>query len=132
MNYLEWNLDPEDEADLDDPMGYIKIVGDEGIIIEDYTNLDNFFEAFVEGIERIKTEDVVRADIIVEPNDLIFSCKNNFLRIEYGSQKTIILNKYQFIEEVKTAVAKLIELLDELADRAKQERRELFKLRSFL
>lgn len=132
MNYLEWNLDPEDEADLDDPMGYIKIVGDEGIIIEDYTNLDNFFEAFVEGIERIKIEDVVRADIIVEPNDLIFSCKNNFLRIEYGSQKTIILNKYQFIEEVKTAVAKLIELLDELADRAKQERRELFKLRSFL
>lgn len=132
MNYLEWNLDPEDEADLDDPMGYIKIVGDEGIIIEDYTNLDNFFEAFVEGIERIKIEDVVKIDPIVEPNDLIFSSKNNFLRIEYGSQKTIILNKYQFIEEVKTAVAKLIELLDELADRAKQERRELFKLRSFL
>lgn len=132
MNYLEWNLDPEDEADLDDPMGYIKIVGDEGIIIEDYTNLDNFFEAFVEGIERIKTEDVVKIDPIVEPNDLIFSSKNNFLRIEYGSQKTIILNKYQFIEEVKTAVAKLIEILDEFADRAKQERRELFKLRSFL
>jgi hypothetical protein len=132
MHYIEWNLNAEDEVDLDDPMGYIKILGDEGIIIEDYTNLDNFFEAFVEGIERMKTEDVVRADPIVEPNDLIFSCKNNLLKIEYGSQKTIILNKSQFVDEVKIAVAKLIEILDEFANRTKQERRKLFKLRSFL
>ncbi len=131
MNYLEWNLHRSDKADLYDPIGNIQISGDEGIIIKDYIYLDNFFEAFVEGVERMKTEDVVRADTIVEPNDLIFSCKNNLLEIEYGSQKTIILNKYQFIEEVKTAVIKLIEKLDEFADSAKQ-RRELVKLRGFL
>ena len=132
MNYLEWNIYRSEEADLDDPIGYMKISGDEGIIIEDYTYLDSFFEAFAEGIEGMKTEDVVRADPIVEPHDIIFSRKNNLLEIEYGSQKTIILNKSQFIEEVKIAVIKLIEILDEFADSAKQQRRELVKLRGFL
>jgi hypothetical protein len=32
--YLEWNLDMEEGADLYDPVGNIKILGDEGIIGE--------------------------------------------------------------------------------------------------
>ena len=86
----------------------------------------------VEGVERIQIEDVVRADPIVEPNDIIFSRKDNLLEIEYGTQKVIILNQHQFTEEVKIAVTELIKILDEFADSSKQQRRELFKLRSFL
>ena len=131
MSYLEWNILIEEEPDLYDPIGYIKITGNEGIIIEDYTYLDNFFAAFVEGVERIQIEDVVRADPIVEPNDIIFSRKDNLLEIEYGTQKTIIFNQHQFTEEVKMAVAKLIKILDEFADSTKQRRREFLKLRGF-
>lgn len=132
MNYIQQNVYPEEEADLDDPIGYIKITGDEEIIIEDYTYIDSFFAAFADGIEQMKTEDVVRADPIVEPNDIIFRCNGNSLEIEYGNQKAIIFNKSQFVEEVKIAVAKLIEILDEFADSAKQKKRQLIKLRSFL
>ncbi|WP_038296475.1 hypothetical protein, partial [[Scytonema hofmanni] UTEX B 1581] len=127
MNYLEWNLDMEEGANLYDPVGNIKISGDEGIITEEYTYIDAFFEAFVEGVERMKVEDIVRVDPLVEPNDIIFSQKNSLLEIKYGSQKAIIFNKSQFLEEVKNAVTKLIEILDEFADSTKQERREMFR-----
>ena len=39
MNYLEWNIYIEEEPDLYDLIGYIKITGDEGIIIEGYTSI---------------------------------------------------------------------------------------------
>lgn len=60
INYLEWNLDIKEGADLYDPIGYITISGDQGIITEEYTYLDAFFEAFVDGVERIEIENVVR------------------------------------------------------------------------
>jgi hypothetical protein len=132
MNYLEWNLEIEEGADLYDPVGNIKISGDEGIIKEDYTYLDAFFEALADGVKGIEIDDFIMVDPLVEPNNIIFAITNNLLEIKYGSQKAIILNKSQFIEEVKNAVSKLIEILDKFADSTKQKRREILKLRSFL
>ncbi len=132
MNYLEWNLDMQEGADLYDPIGNVKISGDKGIITEGYTYLDAFFEALAEGVERMKIEDVVRVDPLVEPNDIIFYRKDSLLEIRYGSQEAIIFNKSQFIEEVKNAVTKLIGILDEFANITKQDRREILKLRSFV
>lgn len=132
MNYLEWNLDLEEGADLYDPVGNIKILGDEGIFEERYTYLDAFFEVFVEGAECMKIENVIKVDPLVEPNDILFSCKGSILKIEYGTQRAIIFNCYQFLEEVQKAVAKLGEILDEFADNSKQQKRKLIRLRGFL
>ena len=47
VNYLEWNLEPldiEESVDLYDPMGSIRIDGDEGFVEEEYTNLDTFLK----------------------------------------------------------------------------------------
>ena len=130
--YLEWNLDMEEGADLYDPVGNIKILGDEGIIGEEYTYLDAFFEAFVEGVERMEVEDVVKVDPLVEPNDIVFICKGSLIEIEYGFQKAIIFNKFQFLAELQNAVAKFLERLDEFANNSKQQNRKLTKLRNFL
>lgn len=132
MNYLEWNLDMEEGADLYDPVGNLKILGDEGIIEEKYTYLDAFFEAFVEGVQHMEAEDVVSVDPLVEPNDIVFTCKSSVIKIEYGVQQAIIFNKFRFLEELQKAVAKLLETLDEFADNSKQQKRKLTKLRSFL
>ena len=99
MRYIEWNLDIEEEANLYDPIGNIKICGDEGDITEEYTYLDAFFEAFVEGVELMKVEDIVRVDPLIESNDIIFCSNGNLLKIQYGNQQTTILNKPQFIKE---------------------------------
>ncbi|MEI6331353.1 MAG: hypothetical protein WCP16_19075 [Pseudanabaena sp. ELA645] len=131
MRYIEWNLDIEEGANLYDPIGNMKISGDEGDLAEEYTYLDAFFEAFVEGIERMKLEDVVRVDPLIESNDIVFYCKGSLLKIQYGTQQTTILNKLQFIEEIQKAVIDLVKILDEFAEKSKQPKRSLIKLRAF-
>lgn len=132
MSYLDWNLDMEEEANLYDPIGNLKIIGDKGTIVEDYTYLDAFFEAFAKGIERLKVEDVVIVDPLIEPNDIIFHRKNNLLEIEYGNQKTVIFNELEFTEEFKNAVIKLIGILDEFAVAEKKQSLKLTILRNFV
>jgi hypothetical protein len=131
MRYIEWNLDIEEEANLYDPIGNMKICGDEGDITEEYTYLDAFFEAFVEGIELMTVEGIVRVDPLIESNYIIFCSKGNLLKIQYGNQQTTILNKLQFIKEVQTVVIDLVKILDEFAERGKQPKRALIKLRTF-
>lgn len=77
-------------------------------------------------------EDVVSVDPLVEPNDILLTCKSSIMKIEYGVQQAIIFKKFRFLEELQKAVAKLLETLDEFADNSKQQKRKLTKLRSFL
>ena len=132
MSYLEWNLDTEEDLDLNDLMGNIKILGDEGIIEEEYTNLDNFFEAFIEGIKHMDIEGVVNIDPIVEPNDIVFNFNGDTIEMKYGIQTAIILNKVQFLEDLQNAVAKFLQELDTLASNSNQQNKKLTKLRNFL
>jgi uncharacterized protein (UPF0305 family) len=133
MKYLEWNLDDMTEnTDLYDPFGNLSIRGDTGIIEENDTYIDAFFEAFVEGIERMKQQNIVTVDPLVEPNDIVFNHENNTLTIEYGNQKAIIYDKLQFIKEVQESVNRLVTILDNFADSSKQKKRELIKLRNFI
>jgi hypothetical protein len=132
MSYLEWNLDTEEDLDLNDLMGNIKILGDEGVIEEEYTNLDNFFEAFIEGINQMDIEGVVSIDPIVEPNDIIFKFNGNTIKMKYGIQTTIILNKAQFLEDLQNAVAKFLQELDTFSSTSNQQNKKFTKLRNFL
>lgn len=132
MNYLQWDLDIEEGIDIFDPLGNLKIIGDEGNIIEDSTYLDAFFEALVEAAQKIKTQTNISVDPIVEPNNLEFNCKKNTIKINYGQQQATIFDKNKFIKDVREAVSELIKILDEQSQQTKQAKRELIKLRNFI
>jgi TATA-box binding protein (TBP) (component of TFIID and TFIIIB) len=132
MNYLQWDLDIEESIDIFDPLGNLKIIGDEGKIIEDSTYLDAFFEALVEAAQKIKTETNISVDPIVEPNNLEFNCQKNTIKINYGQQQAIIFDKNKFIKDVGEAVSELLKILDEQSQQTKQPKRELIKLRNFI
>ncbi len=132
MNYLQWDLDIEEGIDIVDPLGNLKIIGDEGNIVEDGTYLDAFFEALVEAAQKIKTETNISVDPIVEPNNLEFNCQKNTIKINYGQQQAIIFDKNKFIKDVGEAVSELLKILDEQSQQTKQAKRELIKLRNFI
>lgn len=131
MNYLQWNLDIEEGIDIFDPLGNLKIIGDEGNIVEDSTYLDAFFEALVEAAQKIKTKTNISVDPIVEPNNLEFNCQKNTIKIHYGQQQAIIFDKDKFIRDVGEAVSELLKILDEQSQQTKQPKRKLIKLRNF-
>ena len=132
MNYLQWDLDIEEGIDIVDPLGNLKIIGDEGNIVEDGTYLDAFFEALVEAAQKIKTETNISVDPIVEPNNLEFNCQKNTIKINYGQQQAIIFDKNKFIKDVGEAVSELLKILDEQSQQTKQPKRKLIKLRNFI
>lgn len=132
MNYLQWDLDIEEGIDIVDPLGNLKIIGDEGNIVEDSTYLDAFFEALVEAAQKIKTETNISVDPIVEPNNLEFDCQKDTIKINYGQQQAIIFDKNKFIKDVGEAVSELLKILDEQSQQTKQPKRKLIKLRNFI
>ena len=132
MSYLKWDLDTENGIDVIDPMGDLYIIGDEGQIVEKFTNLDIFFEALVEAAQSIRIGKSIIVDPIVEPNDLHFNYHNDTLEITYGQQKTTIINADRFIEDIREAVNKLLEILDKQSKLEKQPRRKLTILREYL
>ena len=132
MNYLQWNLDIEEGIDIFDPLGNLKIIGDEGEIIENSTYLDAFFEALVEAVQKIKTETNISVDPIVEPNNLEFNCQKDTIKIDYGQQQATIFDKDKFIKDIREAVSELLKILDERSQQTKQPKRKLIKLRNFL
>ena len=131
MSYLQWELDTEDGLDAHDPLGNISIIGDEGKLEEKCTYIDAFLEALVEGVEQMEVGKTINIDPLVEPNDLEFDCTSNVLKINYGNQQVTISNPWQFAEDVQKVIEELIEVLDELADKANQSKRKLFKLRQY-
>ena len=132
MNYLKWNLDTEEDIDPYDPLGNIEILGDEGKLTEEYTYLDAFFEALIEAVKYIEVGKSISIDPMVEPNNLQFDCEKEALKIIYGQQQAIILNKDQFIDDVQKAVKNLLKILDRQSELAKQQKPKLIKLRSYL
>ena len=79
----------------------------------------------------MEADKTINIDPLVEPNDIEFDCTSNVLKINYGNQQVTISNPWQFAEDVQKAVEELIEVLDELADKANQSKRKLFKLRQY-
>jgi hypothetical protein len=132
MTYIKCTLDRDEDANLYDPIGNISIVGDEGIIEEKYTYLDAFLEAFIAGIEFANTEDTISIDPLVESNDIVFNFKDNTIKLSYGTQNTTILDKTQFIEELKNTVTNFLKELDEFASVSSQPIRKLTKLRRYV
>jgi hypothetical protein len=126
------DLDRDEDANLFDPIGNILILGDEGIIEEKYTYLDAFLEAFVAGIESSSTENIIKVDPLVEPDDIIFKFKDNTIKLSYGTQSTTILDKTQFVEELKNTVTNFLQELDEFAGASSQPIRKLTKLRRYV
>ena len=132
MNYLKWNLDTEEGIDVYDPLGDIKIFGDEGEIVEESTYLDAFFEALVEAAQNIEIGKSISVDPIVEPNNLEFDCQRDFLKVTYGQQQAILFQRNQFVKEVQKAVEELLKILDKQSEIAKQQKPKLVKLRNYL
>ena len=131
MNYLEWNLDTEEGIDVYDPLGDLKILGDEGKIVEESTYLDAFFEALVEAVQNIEIGKSISVDPIVEPNNLEFDCQRDFLKVIYGQQQAILFQKNQFVKEVHEAVEELLKILDKQSEIAKQQKPKLVKLQNY-
>ena len=132
MNYLEWNLDTEEGIDVYDPLGDIKILGDEGKIVEESTYLDAFFEALIEAVQNIEIGKSISVDPIVEPNNIEFDCQKDFLKVTYGQQQAVLFQRNQFVKEVQEAVEELLKILDKQSKIAKQQKPKLVKLRNYL
>jgi hypothetical protein len=132
MSYLKWNLDTEEELDAYDPLGEIAIIGNQGKLEEKCTYLDAFFEALVQGIQRIKKGEVIEIDPLVEPDDIIFDYTGENLIISYGKQQTTIFDEDQLIKNLQEAVKNLLERLDNAAINAKEKTPKLLALREFL
>jgi hypothetical protein len=131
MSYLHWELDLEDGFDAIDPLGMITIIGDEGRIIEECTNLDTFCEALVSGVQGIQVGQTLRVDPL-EADDIVFTCSTEYLEILYGSQAARILDRPKFVADLRETVVHLVTLIDEFSLKAGQEQRKLENLRTFL
>ena len=132
MSYLKWNLDGKDNIDVADPMGDIHIIGDEGEIVEKYTNIDTFFEVLVEATKSIKIGKSVVIDPQIEPYEFHFDFQDRMLTINYGRQQTLIRNREQFLNDIQQAVEELLTILDRRSQIDNQPKKELTKLRNYL
>jgi len=132
MSYITWELDVEDGLDAYDPLGRIVILGDEGKVEEESTYLDAFFEALIEGTQRIEIGKTITVDPLVEPNDIIFQLTSGKLTISYCSFAATILDKVKFSDDLRQAIDKLVNELDGLTFQKGQEKRKLAKLRNYL
>lgn len=130
--YIEWELDIEDELDAYDALGKIVFLGNEGKIEDDCTYLDSFFEALALGFPQIEVGKTIVIDPIVEPNDIVFECTSDRLKISYGSQIAIVFNLVEFLNDCREAIERFVETIDTLTHQAKQEKRRLFYLREYL
>lgn len=130
MSYLKWNLS-EGEIDVVDPMGDLYILGDEGKIVEKFTNLDVFLGVLVEASNSIKIGKSVVIDPLIEPHEFHFDFQDRILTINYGRQQTNILNRSQFLENIGQAVTELLAVLDEQSTKENKPKRDLIKLRNY-
>ncbi|MEL6500936.1 MAG: hypothetical protein AAFQ23_05975 [Cyanobacteria bacterium J06623_1] len=78
MSYLKWNFDEKNGIDIVDPTGDLYIIGDEGEVVEKFTNLDVFFEVLVEAAQNVKIGKSIVIDPLVEPNEFHFDYQEEF------------------------------------------------------
>ena len=131
MSYLKWNLDRQNGINIIDPTGDFYIIGDEGEIVEKFTNIDVFFEVLVEGANNIKIGKSVVVDPQIEPNEFHFDYQDRILQITYGRQQVTILNRNKFVEDVFEAVTELLSILDQQSEKEQTPKRSLVKLREY-
>ena len=134
MSYIEWKLDEDEDEELDayDPVGLIIIRGENGVIKENSTYLDAFFEAIIKGIQQVEVGKTIAIDPLVEPDDIFFECNAEQLNISYDNSTTKIYDKVKFLNDLRHAVYDLVNTIDELTQSACQEKRKLFILRRFI
>lgn len=132
MNYVEWTLDLEEEIDPRDPLGTIKIMGDEGYIEDKCTYLNNYFEAILLGIQSMKKGQIVSIDPIIEPDCIEFDYTNDFLLLSYAKQQTKVINVEKFISDVQQSICDLLDVLDAAPVREGKTRPNFEILRKFV
>jgi hypothetical protein len=132
MSYIKWELDTEDELDAYDPLGRISILGDEGKIEEECTYIDAFFEAIIDGVQRMEIGKIIRVDPLIEPDDIVFRYTSEELFISYGNSSTTILDVIKFLDDLRNTIESLVIVFDKLTLQKGQKPRELIYLREFL
>lgn len=132
-NCIEWIFDTEDKLDEDDPLGEVRIYGEQGSFVrEDCTNIDVFLEALVKGIPQTIESYELSIDPFVEPDDMIFKYADGILEISYGSQTIIVNDLMQLKQSLFDAVQKLVVQIDSLTIQKNREKRKLRYLRQYL
>lgn len=132
MIYLQWTLDTEDGIDPYDPLGSIRVTGDEGYIEDKSTYLDGYFEALILGIQSLEKGKIIRIDPFIEPDDIVFDYTSDYLLIEYGKQQAAISNVSQFIENVRESIENLLNVLDNASVGENEKRPDFEILRIFV
>lgn len=111
--YFNCKLNDDTRQSPEDPLGSILIIGDKGKIEEDNIFIDTFIEALIKCLDGITTNNRIIADTTDEPYNLIINKETNGLRLEFGSQFVFIENTEIFVTEARSAVHKLINILDD-------------------
>ena len=131
MSYIQWTLDLEDGVDPYDPLGTIKIIGDEGYIQDKCTYLDSYFKAIVLGIQSLKKGKIISVDPL-ESHDLEFDYTNDYLLLGYGEQHAKIFNVDKFITDVCKSIQDLLDVLDAASVRENKKRPSFEIFREFI
>ena len=132
MSYVTWTIDEEDGIDAYDPLGEIKIIGNQGQLEESCTYLDAFLEALVQGIQNIDKGKIIEIDPLVEPDNIKFDYTRENLIISYGKQQVTIFDKNEFVKDIQESVKNLVDILDMAAINAQDKKPKLLILREFL
>ena len=131
MSYLKWNFDEKNGIDVVDPTGDLYIIGDEGEVVEKFTNLDVFFEVLVEAALNVKIGKSIVIDPLVEPNEFHFDYQDRILQITYGRQQATILDRNKFVQDVHQAVTEILAMLDQQSEKEQKPKRSFTKLREY-
>ena len=130
--YIEWKLDNEAPIDPADPLGDITFIGDKGILEEQCVFLDSFLEAFVEGLNSIKTQDISNVEIIDEPNKLMFIKNKKGLQIQYKDRTITIHDTESFSNQLSHAISSFLHLLDEASENMGKKKYDFNQLRTYV
>ena len=132
ISYVQWTLDLEDGIDPYDPLGTIKIVGDEGYIEDKCTYLDGYFEAIMLGVESLEKGKTIGIDPFIEPDEIIFNYTNDYLLLGYGKQQAKIINVKKFVTDVCQSIQDLLDVLDNAPVRKNEPRPNFEIFRQFI
>jgi len=130
--YIKWELNNEEPLNPADPLGELTIIGDQGIFKEQDVFLDSFLEAFIEGLNLIKTQDVCNIEIIDEPDELIFTKNGIGFQIQYKEQNVTISNIKLFSIQLSDSVHSFLQILDEASERIGKKKYNFSKMREYV
>ncbi|RYZ43535.1 MAG: hypothetical protein EOO71_02975 [Myxococcaceae bacterium] len=114
--YLRWTLAPG-EVEPHDPLGDLRLVGDEGAIEEKETLIDAYLLALSEGLKRLPHESRVQVDVVVEPHVLALTREGASRVIGYRGQTARVEEVDALVVDLQTASQRLLEVLDAAAVR---------------